>query len=337
MYDPSSITQLPNRIPILVDKVTPTTHKTVEWILHNVCNYDCTYCGEENKIGDRRWKSLDIYKMYIDKLIKATGPNPWFLITGGEPTLYPDFIELMAYLKSKGAYICLSTNGSRTLRWWNEYKEANVLDSLYVSYHTERTSDHKHIANVLNLFHDTPTKTICFITHTHKTIDLAIEAVDFLYENTASKIEIKHMNTPGNPDMYSKLNSSQLDVIKKSYIGKKLDKTQSNIPVLNQYENKISMTYDDDTVEVFNSSQELVKHGKNHYNNWMCNVSNNVLTVNVNLCRYGQMDCRVSGIVADLDVEEVSFIDEYVKCPYNSCYCSGNLFTRKYNNIDNLT
>jgi homoserine dehydrogenase len=36
----------------------------------------------------------------------------------------------------------------------------------------------------------------------------------------------------------------------------------------------------------------------------MCNVNNNVLTVDVNLCRYGQMDCRVSGIVADLDVEK---------------------------------
>lgn len=326
-----------NRIPILSEKVIPTTHKTIEWILHNVCNYDCTYCGEENKIGDRRWKSLDTYKMYVDKLLKASGSNPWFLITGGEPTLYPDFIELMSYLKSKGAYICLSTNGSRTLRWWNECKDANVLDSIYVSYHTEKTSDYKHIADVLNLFHDTPTKTVCFITHTHKTIDLVIHAADFLYENTSSKIEIKHMNMPANPDMYAKLNSSQLDHIKKSYIGKKPNKTQSNIPSINQYENKISMTYDDGTSEVFSSSQELIKNNKNHYRNWMCNVNNDVLTVDVNLCRRGQVDCRVSGLVADLDVEEVSFIDNYVKCPYESCYCSANLYTRKYQNSDNKT
>jgi hypothetical protein len=44
------------------------------------------------------------------------------------------------------------------------------------------------------------------------------------------------------------------------------------------------------------------------------------------------MDCKISGIVADLDIDEVSFIDEYVKCPYESCYCSGNLYTKKYKN-----
>jgi organic radical activating enzyme len=337
MHNPSSTAQLPNRIPILVEKVVPTTHKTIEWSLHNLCNYDCTYCGDENKIGDRRWKSLDTYKMYADKLLKASGPNPWFLITGGEPTLYPNFIKLVSYLKSKGAYIYLISNGSKSLRWWDECKNANIIDSLIISCHTEKISDYGHIADVLNLFHDTPTKTTCFIAHTYKTIDLAIKATEYLYENTASKIEIKHMNIPVSPDMYSKFNSSQLDHIKTSYIGKKLGKTPTDIPIINQYENKIYMTYDDNTVEVFNSSQELIKHEKNNYNNWMCNINNNVLTVNVNLCRYGQMDCRVSGIVADLDVEEVSFIDEYVKCPYNSCYCSGNLYTRKYKNINNLT
>jgi hypothetical protein len=66
----------------------------------------------------------------------------------------------------------------------------------------------------------------------------------------------------------------------------------------------------------------------------MCNVNNDVLTVENNLCRRGQMDCKISGIIADLDVDEVSFIDEYVKCPYESCYCSGNLYTKKYKSIN---
>lgn len=326
-----------NTIPTLSEKVIPTTHKTVEWLLHNVCNYNCSYCGEENKIGDKRWKSLDTYKMYVDKLIDASGEHPWFLITGGEPTLYPKFIELMSYLKSKGAYICLSTNGSRTLRWWKECRDAKIIDSLYISYHTEHTADYKHVADVLNLFHNEPTKTSCFVTHTHKTIDLVIEATDYLYNNTASKIEIKYMNVTIEHDIYSKLSTTQLDDIKKSYVGKLPNKTQSDIPISEQYENKIKLSYDDGSHEVFAGSQELIKQDKNHFKNWLCNVNNDVLTVDVNLCRRGQVDCRVSGIIADLDIDNVSFINEYIKCPYDSCYCSANLYTKKYQIFNDKT
>lgn len=316
--------------PIKSEKVSPTTCKTIEWSLHNVCNYNCTYCGEENKIGDRRWKSLDTYKMYVDKLINATGSNPWFFITGGEPTLYPNFIELLSYLKSKGAYIGLITNGSRTLRWWEECRDAQIIDSLYVSYHTESLSNYKHIADVLNLFHDTPTKTTCFITHTHKTMSLVKESTNYLCENTGSKIEVKHMVIP-NYDMYAELSLDQLEFTKKPYYGKKPNKVATDIPAINQYENNILITYNDGSTEILNGSQDLIKKNKNHFLGWHCNINNDALTVNVNLCSRGQTNgCKLSPIIADLDVDDVEFINDYVICPYDSCHCSANLYAHKY-------
>lgn len=323
--------------PIKSERVTKTNHKVINWALHNVCNYDCSFCGSDNKIGDRRWQSLETYKKYADKLLKATGPNPWFLISGGEPTLYPDFIELMSYLKSKGAYIFLITNGSRTLRWWKELQEANVLDSLYISYHTEQSSDYEHIANVLNLFHEFPTKTACLITHTNTTIDLAIEASEYLYLNTGSKIEIKHMNIV-DYDLYGSLTTEQLSHVKKIHIGIKPNKTPSNIPLGNQYENSVLLTYNDGSTELFSGSQEIIKKDKNHFKDWYCYVYDTIISVNVNLCSRGQIEeCKVSGVVADLDVDEIEFIDDYVKCPYDSCYCSSNIFSTKYKNINDKT
>lgn len=326
-----------NIFPIKSERVVKTTHKVISWSLHNVCNYNCSFCGSDNKIGDKRWKSLDTYKMYADKLLKATGPNPWFLITGGEPTLYPNFIELMSYLKLKGAYICLVTNGSRTLRWWKDLQEANVLDSLYLSYHTEQSDNYEHVANVLNLFHERPTKTVCFITHTNTTIELSIKASKYLYENTGSKIEIKHMNIV-DYDLYASLTSEQLAHTKKIHIGKKPNKTPSDIPADNQYENSVLLTYNDDSTELFSGSQEIIKQNKNHFKDWFCNVNNTAISVNVNLCSRGQVDeCKVSGVVADLDVDEIEFIDDYIKCPYESCYCSSNIFSTKYKNISDKT
>lgn len=322
------------KIPIISEKIVKTNHKVIEWILHNVCNYDCSYCGDENKIGDRKWKPLSTYKMYVDKLIKASGPNVWFFITGGEPTLYPNFVELMSYIKSKGAYIGLVTNGSRTLRWWEECKQANVIDSLYLSYHTEKTNDYEHIANVLNLFHATTTKTNCFITYTHETMDRVLNSVNFLKENTASKIEIKYMNISAY-DLYSKLTPEQIEFVSNTYYGTKPNKVESNIPLIHQHENSIRISYDDGSIIDFKGSQDLIKKDQNHFLGWYCNINNDALTVNVNLCSRGQTTgCKLSNIVADLDVDDVGFVNEYVRCPYESCYCSANLYAHKYKKDD---
>ena len=67
-------------------------------------------------------------------------------------------------------------------------------------------------------------------------------------------------------------------------------------------------------------------------------VYDTIISVNVNLCSRGQIEeCKVSGVVADLDVDEIEFIDDYVKCPYDSCYCSSNIFSTKYKNINDKT
>ena len=111
--------------PIKLEKLITPRFKYIEWKLHNVCNYDCSFCGEEHKDGSNRWKDLDTYKMYVDKLVAAAGDMPlWIQFTGGEPTLYPKLIELFQYMKSKGVYTGMVTNGTRTLRWWEEFKES---------------------------------------------------------------------------------------------------------------------------------------------------------------------------------------------------------------------
>ena len=31
--------------PIKVEKAIPTDQKFIEWKIHNVCNHDCSFCG----------------------------------------------------------------------------------------------------------------------------------------------------------------------------------------------------------------------------------------------------------------------------------------------------
>ena len=39
---------------------------------------------------------------------------------GGEPTMHPRFIDILKYLKSKGQWVLVTTNGSRSTTFWKE-------------------------------------------------------------------------------------------------------------------------------------------------------------------------------------------------------------------------
>lgn len=72
------------------------------WDVHYKCNYNCTYCFlhsepettgiKANYLGLQKWVEIweGIYKKY--------GPAQ-ISITGGEPFIYPDFIDLIAALQ----------------------------------------------------------------------------------------------------------------------------------------------------------------------------------------------------------------------------------------------
>jgi len=78
------------------------------------CNNQCVHCYNNLSAGDRtarnRELSLDEYRRIIDE-ITAAGCL-WLLLTGGEPFVRPDFLEIYGYAKHKGLLITLFTNGT---------------------------------------------------------------------------------------------------------------------------------------------------------------------------------------------------------------------------------
>jgi pyrroloquinoline quinone biosynthesis protein E len=83
---------------------------SLEVSLTEVCNHRCTYCfqGKEHKhnpgLSLEEWKSV---------IYQAAGLGVQEIVfTGGEPTLYPDFIELVKTAADNGLYPKISTNGS---------------------------------------------------------------------------------------------------------------------------------------------------------------------------------------------------------------------------------
>lgn len=81
-----------------------------------VCNALCPNCPYTNSeirgdYKDAKFMSSETFKKIADEVGKH---NAWLRISGGgEPTLHPQFLELMIYAKNKGCKLGIITNGSK--------------------------------------------------------------------------------------------------------------------------------------------------------------------------------------------------------------------------------
>ncbi len=108
--------------------------RTLRLSLIDYCNFQCVYCVPE-KQGFHKQNILSP-KQYIDYVHQIHNVNPLDTIrlTGGEPTLYPNLIELIAGLKSLGiANIRMTTNGIKLKKGLSQNLKEAGLDSVNIS------------------------------------------------------------------------------------------------------------------------------------------------------------------------------------------------------------
>lgn len=84
--------------------------------LTNNCNLRCRHCYQENYSKNEEMSKKQVFK-FIDhsiKAIKKWGKLPEFSLTGGEPLLRKDLIEIIKHIKSreKNSLIYILTNGT---------------------------------------------------------------------------------------------------------------------------------------------------------------------------------------------------------------------------------
>ena len=82
------------------------------WLTTNyTCNCKCDWCYAQKMLAKHRNMDLQ-YAKQIVKYLKEKGIQTITLI-GGEPTIYPNIVELICYVKSLGIKVRLATNGKR--------------------------------------------------------------------------------------------------------------------------------------------------------------------------------------------------------------------------------
>ena len=129
---------------ISVKHAEPLAKKTlcINWIMTNVCNFNCTYCPSHlhsgTILGPRPSQVMSIVSQII-----ASRPSvhKFFELTGGEVTYYKDLLTIANHVKSEGADFDILSNGHREIAFWKKLKP--FLDHICFSYHPEnRYADH---------------------------------------------------------------------------------------------------------------------------------------------------------------------------------------------------
>ena len=107
----------------------------IDWYIGKRCNFACSYCADFIHDNYSKHVPFEKMKIFVDKIVARYGTNIHWSLTGGEPTLNPDFMQLLEYLQDKKYQISVCTNGSRTIEYM--YKMYELVDNITYSLHFE--------------------------------------------------------------------------------------------------------------------------------------------------------------------------------------------------------
>jgi 7,8-dihydro-6-hydroxymethylpterin dimethyltransferase len=85
--------------------------------VNDACNLTCPVCFAESGQARTEQKSLAQIEAMLDTLVESEGFPDLVQISGGEPTIHPDIVDILKLAKSKPIrHVMLNTNGIRIAR-----------------------------------------------------------------------------------------------------------------------------------------------------------------------------------------------------------------------------
>lgn len=283
--------------------------------LHNVCNYSCSYCDDSNRNGSHRWPA-DITP-YTELVAKIRERHKYISIDliGGEPTLWPKFHEMIAAIASPDTAIVITTNASRTLRYWDEFPGGNLV--VVLSWHHEECDDDHFVAVATLLQHKV---TVCVqLLVLSETFDRAKK----LYERLKDlKIDIAAKQV-------------RVNIAKPEYFKYSDEQRQwiINAPVNNA--KKIDIDWKIPSQPYFNGTRikmaAVIDARLHNFDGWECDAGNRRLYVEPDGSVY-RCTPRVGGSLGNIFTEYTIPTDS-ITCTSKSCHCRSEVAVEKWSPI----
>jgi hypothetical protein len=125
----------------------------VDWTMGSTCNQACSYCPKVLHDGSRPYPSFNDTVAFIELIQERFQKPCQYVLHGGEPTLNPRFSTIVKHIKEVNPrnLVNIITNGSRTIRWWRQYK--HLINTLNLTAHIE-FCDTDHLVALCKEFYE---------------------------------------------------------------------------------------------------------------------------------------------------------------------------------------
>lgn len=110
-------------------------YKTLDFHMTTTCNHACIFCSEDDRMT--RYKNHPLTMIQIKTILvdRAKKGFNYVNFTGWEPTLFPNFLELLRFAKKLGYKIYVGTNGTMLANEEFAQEFLDYVDVLSLSIH----------------------------------------------------------------------------------------------------------------------------------------------------------------------------------------------------------
>lgn len=128
--------------------------KRLEFHISYSCVNNCSFCSEYDRMEQFKKNPVSFNEIKKELILKKKAGFDFVNFTGGEPTVHPDFLEIIKFAKSLGYRIYVGTNGSMLAK--SDFCERAVpfLDEISFSVHGHNAGLHDKLSGRRGAFGD---------------------------------------------------------------------------------------------------------------------------------------------------------------------------------------
>ena len=333
-----------NKWPIEILSTQNKEVLEVIWSPNNVCNFHCRYCFPGANHGNHK-SPLDVnlviknFNHMLAKYKEKLGKTKiHFKISGGEPTLWKDLDKFIEGIKEKNdVYLTLISNGSRTLRWWQQ--KGHLIDNVTLSFHTSEANVDHHI-DVADIMFSLGKKTTVLVLMDPTNWDTCIEKIEYMKRNSKHKWFIqaaeviepthvligKNVEVKNNERLYT---NEQKQFMKNSL--KRIPNIFWFIKNFNLFKKEIRIF---ESIAILNDStkerarpQYYINKNYNKFYGWSCDIGLELVFINWDGEIKGSCGQKIYGNKFSYNILDENFCDKFnpefkpVICSISNCFC----------------
>lgn len=298
----------------------------------DICNFNCSYCfpGSHDDIY-RYPKDIDtlvknfrlVFDMYTAKLNKTK--FHLMVVGGGEPTIWPKLEQFCEEIKKNhNVYITLITNGSRSLRWWDD--NSKFFDGVNLSCHHEFV-DIDHYINVADLLFSKGIKVNSLVLMDAMHWDKCVANIEKMKSTSKYPwfIESKEIVQSPGRDIHS-YTEEQIEFVTNSI--KRFPDGEWILNHFDEFRTHESIVIFDDNTTFPARAHSIIVNKWNQFEGWHCNVALETLLIKADGSVIGSCQTPIFNNTS-FNIFSKTFEQDFntniefgpVICPHKLCNC----------------